>query len=169
MKKLLNAASVLTLLLAANFAQAQSKVGYIAFNEVVQLMPEYKTIQTQMTEYQKQWTDQLQAIRDEGEKKVKEYQAGEKTMSDAIKVSKQAELQDIDKRYQDLNTKFQQAVEAKAAEYSKPVLEKVRSAVNAVAKEKGYSYVINSNETDLLVAPDADNLMAPVKIKLSIK
>jgi outer membrane protein len=41
--------------------------------------------------------------------KGKEYQAGQDTMTDAVRSTKQAELQDIQKRIQDLQTSAQQS------------------------------------------------------------
>lgn len=171
MRKLLKFNSVLffVIAMAGNVAHAQGKVAYVAFNEVMQLMPELKTIQSQMDIYQKDWTDQLKIVNDDYVKKMQEYQAGEKNMTDAARSTKQAELQGIQKRFNDLNTNAQQSVEAKSSQLTKPVVDKVKVAVKAVAKEKGYTYVINSSETDLIVAPDADNILAAVKIKLGLK
>lgn len=169
MKRWFVNSTVLLLLMSSVSAFAQGRVGYVAFNEVVQLMPETKTIQLQMDTYSKQWTEQLETINNDYTKKLKEYQAGEKNMTDAIRTTKQTELQGIQKRFTDLNTQAQQAVEAKSAELTKPLIDKVHVAVKAVAKEKGYTYVINSSETELLVFPDADNIMAAVKAKLGLK
>jgi len=169
MKKWFVYNSVLLLLMASTSAFAQGKVGYIAFNEVVQQMPEAKTLQTQMEAYQKQWTEQLETVNNEYTKKLKDYQAGEKTMTDAVRTTKQTELQSIQKRFTDLNNQAQQAVEAKSAELTKPLIDKIHVAVKTVAKEKGYTYVFNSSETELLVFPDGDNIMAAVKVKLGLK
>ncbi len=169
MKKWFVYNSVLLLLTASASAFGQSKVGYIAFNEVAQLMPEAKTIQVQMDTYQKQWTAQLETINNEYNSKLKEYQASEKSMTDAVRTTKQAELQGIQKRFNDLNNNAQQAVEAKSAELTKPLIDKVKAAVKTVAKEKGFTYIFNSNETELLVFPEADNIMTAVKTKLGLK
>jgi len=49
------------------------------------------------------------------------------------------------------------------------LFDKIRAAVAQVAKEKGYAYVINSAQTDLIVSPPGDDLLADVKAKLGIK
>jgi outer membrane protein len=101
--------------------------------------------------------------------KGQEYQKGQATMTDAVRASKQAELQDIQNRIQSLNQKAQQDVEAKSNELVKPLSDKCRTAIEAVAKEKGYSYVFNSNQTQLIVSPPGDDLTAAVKLKLGLK
>jgi outer membrane protein len=170
MKKLFKVALIAVgIMFTGSFAKAQTKIGHISMEEVAALMPELKTVQTQMQAYQKDWQDQLQKNGEELNKKIKEYQDGEKTMTDAVKATRQADLQDMQKRYQDFQAKAEQEVQTKYAELTKPVIEKIRTAITAVAKEKGYGYVFNSSQTELLVAPDADNLLAAVKIKLGLK
>ena len=41
--------------------------------------------------------------------------------------------------------------------------------LKAVAKEKGYTFVIDEASSSLLVMPDGDNLLPAVKTKLGIK
>lgn len=155
--------------LVNNVAAAQTKIGYVAFNDLVQLMPEIKTIQAQMEVYQKEWIDQLQLSNTDYEKKLKDYQSQQSTLKQAEAALKLTELQTAKQRLDELNNKAQQAVTAKAEEFTKPLYQKIRSAVSAVAKEKGYNYVINSSQTDIVIAPVADNLMAFIKIRLGLK
>jgi outer membrane protein len=170
MKKLFKVALVAAgMLFASNFANAQSKIGYINFEGVVQDMPEFKTVKAQLDLYQKQFFDQLSTMQNELQNKGKEYQAAQDKMTDAVRTTKQAELQDIQKRIQDLNTSAQQQVENKANELYKPLTDKATAAINAVAKEKGISYVFNSAQTQLLVSPPGDDLMPAVKLKLGLK
>jgi len=48
-----------------------------------------------------------------------------------------------------------------------PVYEKVMTAINEVAKEKGYSYIYNREA--LLVAPPGDDILQLVADKLKVK
>lgn len=170
MKKLFKVALVaVCFFMVSNFANAQSKIGYVNFEAVVQQLPEFKTVQTQLDAYQKQFMDQLQAMNTELQTKGQEYQKTQATMTDAVRSTKQGELQDIQKRMQDLQTSAQQQVEAKGNELYKPLTEKARVAIDAVAKEKGYTYVFNSNQTQFIVSPPSDDLTAAVKAKLGLK
>jgi len=170
MKNLFKVALVaLCFLAVGNFAKAQTKIGYVNFEAVLQQMPEFKTVQTTLDTYQKQFIDQINAMQTELQSKGQEYQKTQATMTDAIRTTKQAELQDIQTRIQNLNQSAQQQVEAKSNELVKPLSDKARTAIEAVAKEKGYTYVINSNQTQLIVSPPGDDLMAAVKLKLGLK
>ena len=170
MKKLFKVALVaLCMVFMGNFAKAQSKIGHIAFDQVVQQLPELKTVQTQIQAVTKQWQDVLTAINTELATKSQDFDAKRATMTDAVRTVKTSELQDLQKRLQDQNQAAQNDVETKSNQLIKPLTDKVRAAVAAVAKEKGYAYVLNSTQTDLIVAPEADDLLVAVKAKLGIK
>ncbi|ASU33286.1 OmpH family outer membrane protein [Mucilaginibacter xinganensis] len=170
MKKLLKVALVaLCFLSVGNFAKAQSKIGYINFDGLIGQMPEAKTVKSQLDIYSKQFTDQLAAMQTELQNKGQEFQKTQASMTDAVRSAKQAELQDIQKRMQDYNTNAQQKFEEKSNELIKPLSDKAHTAVEAVAKEKGYTYVVNSAQTQFIVAPVTDDLMEAVKAKLGIK
>ena len=170
MKKLLKVALVaVCVVFMSNFAKAQTKIGYINVDQVVQLMPQLKTIQSQIQAYSKDYSDNLGRQQAEFQKQVNDYNAKKATMSDANRLAKEAELGDMQKRMQDYTTTAQQQVEAKGQELAKPMNDQIHAAISAVAKEKGYTYVLNSAQTELLVAPDADDLMAAVKLKLGLK
>ncbi|WP_374950621.1 OmpH family outer membrane protein [Mucilaginibacter sp.] len=170
MKKLFKVALVAAgLLFAGNFANAQAKIGYLQFDQVVTALPEFKTLNSQIDIYKKTFMDQLTALNTELQNKSKEYQDKRASMTDAVRVAKENELQDLSKRFQDYQTTASQSVEAKGNELTTPLVTKVRTAVAAVAKEKGYTYVINSTSTDLIVSPPGDDLMPAVKLKLGIK
>src|ERR1700761_472459 len=169
MKKLFKVALVAAcIVFAGNIAKAQ-KIGYVALDQIVDQMPETKAAIASITAYNKQFIDQLTTMNNELQSKGQAYQAQRSTMTDAIRTSKEGELADLQKRFQDYQTTAQQQVEAKRNELGKPIIEKARAAVAQVAKEKGYTYVINSSQTDLVVSPTGDDLMAEAKAKLGLK
>jgi len=169
MKKLFKVALVAVCMISmGNFAKAQTKIGYINTNDLIQVMPELKTVNTQIDAYKKTFLDVLQGMGKELQDKSADYQAKQATMTDAVKSAKQSDLADLQKRAQDYQNDAQQKVEAKGQELMKPILDKVHNAIAEVAKEKGFTYVLDSSQTALLVSPPADDLLAPVKAKLGL-
>ncbi|MDF2431074.1 MAG: outer membrane protein [Mucilaginibacter sp.] len=170
MKKLFKVALVAVgILMMGNFAKAQTKVGYINFQSLISQMPEAKTVKTQLDTYSKQFTDQLAVMQNELQTKGKDFQAKSATMTDAVRSSKQTELQDLQNRLQNYNTTAQQKFEERSNELIKPLTDKARAALTAVAKEKGYTYVLDSSQVQLLVSPEGDDLMTAVKLKMGLK
>jgi len=170
MKKLVRVFLVMAcILFVGNMARAQNKIGYINLNQLIDQMPETKTIRTQIEAYQKQFIDELTAMNNDYVSKGKAYEAQRTTLTDAQRTAKETELTDLQKRMNDYQTSAQQQVQAKTTELSKPLFDKVRAAVAAVAKEKGYGYTFDTSQTDFIVSPPEDDLMTAVKAKLGIK
>jgi len=170
MKKLLKVALVaLCIVFAGNFAKAQSKIGYLNTNVLVDQLPEMKTLKTQMDAYSKTFSDQLTTMQAEYQSKGEAYQKSVTTMTDAARTAAQTELQDLQQRITTFHDNAQRQIEQKSADLMKPIQDKVKAAIQAVAAEKGYAYVFDSSQTELLVAPPADDLTAAVKTKLGLQ
>ncbi len=150
------------------FAQAQ-KFGYIDSRELLKAMPEMTKAENDIQAYTKTFQDQLQSMSAEYEKKVKDFQAGEKTMTDAVKEVKVKEIQDLEGRIQSTNQSAQEKVEKKRQELLQPILDKADKAIKDVAKEKNFDYVFDSSNGSLLHAKESDNILPLVKTKLGIK
>ena len=170
MKKLLKVALVaLCIVFAGNFAKAQSKIGYLNTNVLVDQLPEMKTLKTQMDAYSKTFSDQLTTMQAEYQSKGEAYQKSVTTMTDAARTAAQTELQDLQQRITTFHDNAQRQIEQKSADLMKPIQDKVKAAIQSVATEKGYGYVLDSSQTELLVAPPADDLTAAVKTKLGLQ
>ncbi|WP_448697638.1 OmpH family outer membrane protein [Mucilaginibacter sp. AW1-3] len=170
MKKLLGVVLVATcLLFTANLAKAQQKIGYVNFNAVIDVMPDKAVIAKNMQDYQKTFADQYQLMQTELQTKGADYEKNKATWNDAIRTQKEAEITDIQNRMQTFSQKAQQSMEAHQNELAKPLFDKVKLAVQTVAKEKGYTYVFDSSQQIMVVYPDGDDLTAAVKLKLGAK
>ena len=171
MKKSLKVAlaAICMVFVMSNFAKAQTKIGYIDANQLMDMLPEMKTLQTQMQAYQKTFADQYATMNSEYQSKGQKYEAARATMTDASRTAAESELQDLQTRIKTFADNAQKQIQLKSDELLKPLNEKVRAAISAVAAEKGYTYVLDSGQTLLLVSPPGDNLLVPVKAKLGIQ
>ncbi len=163
------AAGLLTTVSSFAIGEVGIKLGYINSQELLSVMPEMTKADGDLKTYAKQYQDQLEAMGKEFEKKGTDYQATEKTMSDAVKTVKQKELQDLEVRIRDYQQSAQEKIGKKKEDLYKPILEKADKAIKDVAKEKGYSYVFDASGGSLLYANETDNLLPLVKTKLGIK
>ncbi|MBU3676055.1 MAG: OmpH family outer membrane protein [Chitinophagaceae bacterium] len=166
MKKIL---ILLAFLYAGNQVNAQQKIGYINSEELIMAMPEAKKADADITAYAKTFQDQLQAMQKEMETKYKAYEAGVKTMTEAMKDVKEKELTDLQNRIQSVQQSAEEKIAAKRQEMLKPITEKADAAIQAVAKEKGYSYIFDANAGGIIYALPSDNILQDVKNKLGIK
>ncbi len=167
MKKVITIVAVC--ILTSFNVQAQQKIGHINSQLLLSIMPEMKKAQDSVKALAKTYQDQLTKMQQEYKQKGEAFQAEAKNLSEAIKEVKIKEIQDLEKRIVDLGKSGEQKVAAKEQELAAPIIKKADEAIKAVAKEKGYSYVIDSSTGALLHALDADNLLKAVKAKLGIK
>jgi outer membrane protein len=77
------------------------------------------------------------------------------------------ELEGLAYQIQNWQQIVQNALQGKQSELLEPIYSKAMTALNAVAKEGGYSYIYNKEA--LLVAPPADDLLPLVAKKLNLK
>ena len=104
----------------------------------------------------------------EYQSKVQDYEANQATMNNLVKQSKEKEINDLGNRIQQFQNNAAQELEAKSEELQKPIVDKVKKAIDAVAKEKGFTYVFDSS-IPVYIGTDAVDITKDVKSKLGIK
>lgn len=126
--------------LAQNPAQ---KIGYADWDYIFSQMPDYKVIEAEMKTHGDQLQNQLQAKYKDYETKLKAYQAGAATMVDAVRRDKETELTQLQENIQKFQQDAQTSIQNKQDQLMNPVFTKVGKAIEDVAKEQGYSFIIN--------------------------
>ena len=138
-----------TVMLAARIttqAQAQptaQKIGYADWEYIFTQMPEAKQIDAELKTHGAQLDNQLKAKYAEYEGKVKAYQALPVTTTDLVKADKEAEIARMQESIQKFQTDAQASIAKKQGDLMQPVFIKVGKAIEEVAKEQGYSFIIN--------------------------
>ena len=150
-------------------ASAQTKIGYINTDELMSIMPEAAKINTDLTEYQTTLQQQGLALAKEADTKRDQFFKDSATFSNSKKEIVRDELVKLYSRLQN----YEQEAQEKAQQYAQtkigPLKVKALDAIKLVAKERGYTYVIDEAANSLLVMPPGDNLLPMVKTKLGIK
>jgi outer membrane protein len=170
MNKVSKIAMALTLMFCLGLMKVSAqKIGYVDLQEIMTLMPEYKKANTDMESFSKSLEDELKKMSDEFQKKYADFEKNAAKLPEAIKEVKQKELQDMQGRIQEFQQSAQENARKKEAELLKPIIEKAKTAIGAVAKESGYGYVMDSNTAGFLYKPESDNLSGLVKKKLGLQ
>jgi outer membrane protein len=171
MKKFLKPALVITFcsIMSIGFSQVNAKLGYIDSNELLDLMPAKDSIQTVLQDYGKSLETQLQTMYAEYQSKVQDYQTNSRTMSDIIRQTKEKELADLESRIETFRTQADSDIQAKQTALLQPLLDKAKNAINAVAKENGYTYIFDVGTGAVLFYEKGENILPLVKAKLGLK
>jgi outer membrane protein len=156
------------LLLGSTVLFAQSKTGYINFQQMIGMMPESKLANDTLNVLQEKLNKDGQQLLDEYTKKVKELDSVG-TMSPAMVEIKNAELKSAQTSIQQYRQLSEQTMSTKEQELLTPILDKAKKILKAVANEKGYTLVIDNSRDAVLVSAESDDLMPAVKVKMGIK
>jgi len=180
MRKLINVFFVAAgLVLTANVANAQQKLGHLNSDDIFANLPEAKTISASIENLAKTKQAEIDKMIGEYQTKLKAAQDKERTLSEANKdvVGKElqtakTELDDLGKRIQDAREKATKDVTDEQNRVFPPLQQKVGNAISAVAKEKGLAYVfdtsVNQGFNNLVYSDGGEDITAAVKAKLGI-
>lgn len=137
-------------------AQTTAKIGFADVEYIFSQMPEAKQIETELQTLQAQLKKQYDAKVAEFQKKLQEYQQYGNTVPDAVKQNTERELQQLQQNIQKLEQDSQENLQRKQVQLMEPVYAKVGKAIEDVAKEQGYTMVVNNQISGLDVVLYAD-------------
>ena len=129
-------------------------------------MPETKTAKGIAEGYFNDLKKAVSSMEEEFQKKYNDYLQNEPTMSELVKKTKQEELQSMQTRIQDFNQQAQMDYQKKSAELTAPIMEKAKKAIEAVAKENGFKYVLDTSAGNVLYSETSEDILLLVKKKL---
>jgi outer membrane protein len=132
-----------TVLGSAAFGQEVQKIGYADWDYIFGAMPEFKTIDTQLKAHGDQLQAQVEIKSKEIEDKLRAYQALPATTDELIRADRQKELQRLDEALQQFNADAQKSYELKRQQLMDPVFARVGKAIEDVAKENHYAFILN--------------------------
>ncbi len=168
MKKFLTAAFItVTALVTASQVNAQTKIGYISTQELVSIMPETAKADSNLQQYRTALIQNAQEKQSSLETAIEKFNKDSATMSVSVKDVKRGELQKMLNDLQAEDQRIQQQLQQRQQELIAPINRKAFDAVQAVAKENGYSFIFEKDA--LLVAPPGDDVLQLVAKKMNIK
>lgn len=150
------------------FGQKTVKIGHINSNELLSAMPERTKIQKDLETYATDLRTTLETMRKEYEVKIKDFQGKQDVMTEVIKNSKIKEITDLEKRITDFQQTAEADLQKKEEELLQPVIDKAKEAINNVAKEGAYTYILDSSVGVVLYSVEGDDILPLVKKKLGL-
>ncbi|MET3880454.1 OmpH family outer membrane protein [Chitinophaga sp. OAE865] len=148
---------------------AQSKMGYINFQQMIAMMPESKLAGDSLNILQDKLNTDGQQLVAEYTRKVTEYDSTHNKISETLKEVKLNEIKSLSANIQKYKEMSEQAMSNREQQLLAPILDKAKKILKAVANEKGYTLVIDNSRDAVLVSAEADDLMGAVKAKMGIR
>jgi outer membrane protein len=138
-------------------AQTTQKIGYADVQYVLFQMPDVKQAESNLKVVEKQLTDLVNKKTDELKLKYDAFTKSEKDMLEAARTNTINELQQMQGNLEQLKQDSQSTLEKKHAELMKPIYEKIGKAIEAVAKDEGYTFILSGHVSgqDVVMYADA--------------
>ena len=165
MKKFRILLVVAIITLGFNTIQAQTKVAHINTDLLLSLMPESKALTAELEKLGKTYEAELKAEEAKLEAKLKKYDAESASQTDEINQKRGAEVQQDQQSLYNASQVAREEINKKRNEKLKPILAKAKKAIEEIAKEQGFTYVLDASS---LIVANGTDLLPAVKSKLGI-
>ena len=170
MRKFLSLIVLAAGVLFAGNANAQTKIGLVNIDNVVDYMVSQLPAKVNMDTVGQQFVKdsvlpRYQFVESEYNRKMQDLQDTAKSSSVRAEILKsmQADKEELDAA----NSVIQQVLQYKQNEFLAPFYEKAQKAIEAVAKKKGYTHVMAPD--GFRVFPEGDNISIAVLTELGLK
>ena len=164
MKKITLILTLCILCITSTFAQ---KYGHVNSYDVMTAMPGIDSIQIKLVDFQQNLATLYENMVAEFQAKKDKLDKEAGTMSSAVRKLREDELGSLQNRIIDFQNNVQQDIEEEEATLAAPFQEKVKNAIDEVAKENKYAYIFDTRM--LLYFDGGDDVTVLVKKKLGIK
>ena len=148
-------------------ASAQ-KFGVVDVQTIFTSLPESAAAEKQLAEASKKYEEEYTKLREEMDKKFKEFQALGEDAPASIKERRQEELQDFSRKMEQFRNTAAQDIERQQQTLVAPIEQKIKDAITAVGQEGGFTFIFQ-DRMGLYQGKDVVNITADVKSKLGVK
>lgn len=157
-------------ILLTSVAYGEQKIGHINSQELLSIMPEADSAQRKLEMIAKDHELSLEELTVEFNKLFEDYQTNRNTYSDLKRATKEAELEDAQRRIQSFQQTAEQDLQQKRMELFQPVQEKAINAVNTVAEENDFTYIFDMGTGAIVFKGEGSiDIMPLVKEKLGLE
>jgi outer membrane protein len=124
---------------------------------ILDKMPDYKTAQKQLDQISAQWQKEIDEKQVVLDKMYKDFEGEEVMLSDDLKKKREDELFNREKEVRDLQRKrfgFEGDLFKKRQELIKPVQDKVYNAIQKIAVNRMYDFILDKSEGITVIFAD---------------
>ncbi|MGF1702434.1 OmpH family outer membrane protein [Photobacterium makurazakiensis] len=164
MKQWIKAAGLSLVILSSSMyaqaAEAAQKVGYVATGQAMQELAQRYNVAEKLRGEFKDRIDELRGIENRMKTKVDKMQRDGELMSSSERTKLQREMASLESDYKLKAKALQEDQRRRGAEEEQKLVQKIRQAIQDVAKREGYDIVIDANA--VLHANPKDDLSSKV-------
>jgi len=157
--------SLLLLTLVALTVSAQPRFGYFNFRDIVEALPEYATVQTNLQELRDKCEVEINNSEKEFIQRYTEFIDGQAGFPDIIRDKRQKELQELMERSISFKKEADSTLVAARREMLKPLRQRVTEAARAVCLNEELDYVLNTERDNFICVNDSVGMDITLKVR----
>jgi len=154
MKKIV---SLVCLFLVFSFIAKAQRYAVIDSKYILEKLPEYKESQTKLDQFSVQWQKEIEKTQVDLDKMYKDYDAEQVMLTDDLKKKREDQLYNKEKEVRDLQKKrfgFEGDLFKKRQELIKPIQDRVYIAIQKLALDKSYDFILDKSEGITVIFAD---------------
>lgn len=162
---------IMAMMAIMSFGAFAQKFGSFNSDDIIPLMSEYKSAQTELEELKKQYSEELNYMDTEYGKKYEDYEKNVETMPEAIRTRREQELMDSQQKMREYYERCQLELEQKSNELMSGINTKLQKAVQSVGEEGSYVCIFNlaAGLVPYVSSTLTTDVTEDIKAKLGIK
>ena len=144
---------------------ADTKIGWVELGTIVTQLDDFRQAQVELEDQQRKWQTEMQDMQVKLDSMVQAYQKNQILMNEERRQQTEVE---ITQYQQSIQTYYMQKMGPEGelarleAQKMNPIIQKVYGAVDKVAFQEGYDYVLDSEQAGLIYRKEENNLNALV-------
>lgn len=145
------------------FAQADdAQIGVVDMQKAIQTVEQGKKARSEVEGDFNKKKVEIQQEEEAIKKMHEEFQKQSLVMSEKARAKKQAELQERILKLQEKTAVSQTEIQRKEKDLVEPIVKRIREIIGGIAKDKGYTVILEKNENSVLYSLDKDDLTGEV-------
>ena len=143
------------------------KIGHTDGQVLLFSMPEITKVNADLEKISGDFTTTANEMQKDYQTKLQEFEANKTSWPEAILQSKYKAIVDLEKNMTDFEQTANQELEKSRNDMLQPLIDKIGIAIEQVAKEEGYSYIIDAS-SGVLLYRGGDDVTDKIKAKLGV-
>lgn len=164
--------TLLGMLCWSSALQAQHRIGYVDTEYILSRLPEYQSVQQQLDRMVRDWQNELDRRRQNIDQMFEEYQARELLYTQEERQRRREEIVRAEEELERLRQQYfgpEGELFRQQEALLRPIQERVLEAIEAVARNRGYDYVLDKAAAPMLLyAPPEHDLSDRVLAQLNV-
>jgi outer membrane protein len=156
----------LFMLLSNSSAQTVLKLGHVDINQILSSLPQRDSAAAVMEKETKEIQKAFEDMSAEYNKLFDAYEQAAPTLTEVVRKAKEADLLDKQKRLEEFQQNATTKLDQRNAELVKPILDKILKAIDKVAAEHGFTYILDVSKGAVVYTSKDSQNINPLVLKI---